>query len=331
MKRYFNFNLSGKEILPLYLLSLAFVIVPYGIMFLGIKPSMSGRMPGAFDFLLIFIGFVALFIAIIALYILWGRKLICAVGLEETRFKFEGSIPTFIGINLLGIFLTLITLGIYMPWYIKKVTKYYLGEISRKDKRIDFQGAGFELLLIIVLALIIPSVVLSVVLMKVFGVDLTIPESAQNVWYQLSSNILSYVVLVPYFYLQYKWYVDFKISVDQTITWETKFFPSCLKILIELLLIIVTFGIYYPVAMLRLYSYFLPLTVMRKGTVQYAGNFGFEGKYLEGFLLIWAQILLSIITLGFYLPWAISKIYGWVLSQTYYNQAQEAAPVETAA
>jgi len=44
---------------------------------------------------------------------------------------------------------------------------------------------------------------------------------------------------------------------------------------------------------------------------------GYDGDQFSAFLFMWGQILLTVITLGLYYPWAFSKIAHRVLTQTY--------------
>ena len=53
------------------------------------------------------------------------------------------------------------------------------------------------------------------------------------------------------------------------------------------------------------------------------GRMGFEGSIKKGFGLLWGQALLSIITIGFYLPWAYPKVARWILESTYYDTSTE--------
>jgi uncharacterized membrane protein YjgN (DUF898 family) len=50
-------------------------------------------------------------------------------------------------------------------------------------------------------------------------------------------------------------------------------------------------------------------------------RFGFDYDAKNDFFYIWGQMLLTMVTLGIYYPWAFSKIGKRVLSQTYLEQA----------
>ena len=74
-------------------------------------------------------------------------------------------------------------------------------------------------------------------------------------------------------------------------------------------------GIYIPMAMIKLYAYFTEKTIAQ--SEEGIRRFGFETDNLNDFLFIWGQTLLTIITLGIYYPWSISKIGKRILSRTY--------------
>jgi uncharacterized membrane protein YjgN (DUF898 family) len=123
--------------------------------------------------------------------------------------------------------------------------------------------------------------------------------------------------LVPNIYLILKWMVDFRYK-DYLIRWDTDFFPATGKIAIELVLAVITFGIYFPMAYLRLYQYFTDHT--RSNIVN--GKqilMGYDGDRFSEFFFMWGQILLTVITLGFYYPWAFSRIAHRILTKTYFE------------
>ena len=86
----------------------------------------------------------------------------------------------------------------------------------------------------------------------------------------------------------------------------------------EILLTIITLGIYFPIAMIRLYKYFADKTIAN-GTDRKL-KFGYDIDPLNDFLFIWGQTLLTIITLGIYYPWAFCKIGKRILSKTYLTE-----------
>jgi uncharacterized membrane protein YjgN (DUF898 family) len=154
---------------------------------------------------------------------------------------------------------------------------------------------------------------LPIILFTIASIHYLYPTN-ENVFGMVILNGILLIALIPYYYFCYKWMIDIQYK-GYSIKWETTFFESFLKILTEVLLSIVTCGIYLPMAYLRLFSYFSAKTVAESenSTLQ----FGFEYHAKQDFFYIWGQILLSIITLGIYYPWAISKIGKRFLAQTY--------------
>ena len=123
--------------------------------------------------------------------------------------------------------------------------------------------------------------------------------------------------IIPYMYLVYKWHfnIDYK---DLHISWNTSFWNSCGKIAIELILSMITLGIYTPLAWVRLYKYFADRTTAIGTDRKY--KFGYDIDQKSDFLFIWGQILLTIITLGIYYPWALCSVGKRLLSKTYLQE-----------
>jgi hypothetical protein len=157
--------------------------------------------------------------------------------------------------------------------------------------------------------------------------------------------IVFLIALMFFVYLNYKWLVQIRWN-GRTILWKTDFWKSVGMIVGQTLLSIVTVFIYLPAASLRLYRYFTARTVMlsadsgaqpedaasrkpRSGTQDAGdeiGHLGFDGPLGRGFLVIWGQLLLTIITIGIYLPWAYARIFRWVAKYTYYEPTAEKVP-----
>jgi len=181
----------------------------------------------------------------------------------------------------------------------------------------EFLGKGGKLFVYMLLALWIPLAVVIGVFATVVGVS-ALGGGGSTPALSAASTLmvlLVYIVIIPFMYLTYKWFVNVRWN-EVTIAWKTSFWPSCGYILGQMLLTLVTLGIYSPAACLKIYGYFVERTALSRGG-QEIGRLGFEGGIGKGFGLIWGQSLLSIITLGIYLPWAYAKIGAWIASTTY--------------
>jgi uncharacterized membrane protein YjgN (DUF898 family) len=97
---------------------------------------------------------------------------------------------------------------------------------------------------------------------------------------------------------------------------------------LEIFLSIITIGIYYPMAMIKLYKYFTDKTVAR--SAERSLIFGYDIETTDDFLMIWGQTLLTIVTLGIYFPWALCKIGNRIIGKTYMFEAEHVSVKPTA-
>jgi len=315
MKNYFNFNLTGKKLLPIWILFLVLFLVPQGIIVFkmqNIKLDIASQML----FLLLFI----LLIIIAFLITFYIAKLsIENVSLRDKSIVFDGTFGKYIGTVLLGSFLSIITLGIYGPWFMRNINIFFINNSSYNSNSFRFKGEGGKLFLILLFTLIIPIIIISVIMSFFIISNLGSINSESVNFGQISTmtvinQLVMILIMIPYIYLVYKWMVDVEYK-NFNISWKTDFWSSCVKIAIEMILSIITVGIYVPLAYLRLYKYFTEKTFAESD--ERTIGFGYDIDQLNDFLFIWGQLLLMIITLGIYFPWAFCKIGSRVLGKTY--------------
>lgn len=304
MKDYFNFKLTGKELLPIWLLYLIAFIAPYITLVFKMQNIQSGDTPPMMIFPLFLLLIVLAFA--IAFYIV--KLTLEGIEYGDNRVVFSGKFGKFIGIVLLGLFLTIITLGIYMAWFIRNIHRFIIDNSSYKSNSLKFQGKGGKLFLILLLTIYIPLIAIS------FAMGRLLVDLNQNVMVAYVSQIVIMIIMIPYMYYIYKWMVNITYK-GYSISWSTNFWESCGKIAIEFIIMIVTLGIYMPLGVLRLYKYFAAKTVAKSDDNKL--RFGYDIDQSNDFLFIWGQILLSIVTLGIYYPWAYCKIGERILSKTY--------------
>jgi len=305
MKNYFDFTLTGKKFLPVWLVYLFLVIYPYSFFYNAMKSSAEAGATNPLYSLMVFgIMIVGLLIAFFMIKITIEH-----ISYSDQPVRFRGDFGTYLGKSLLGGFLTCITFTIYMAWFIKDITKFFVNKSSLNEAGFEFQGKGGKLFLYLLVSLLIPFVLIfTLVVSSVIVVDET---KLINVF--IVQGIIM-IVMIPYMYLVYKWMVDINYK-DYHISWHTEFGPACLIILGQVLLSVVTLGIYAPLAYLKLYQYFAERTVAE--SPEKTLHFGYELDAKNDFLFIWGQILLTIVTVCIYYPWAYSKIGKRVLSKTY--------------
>lgn len=304
MKNYFDFNLSGEKLLPIWIIFLVLFLAPYSIMVFKMQHFQPGGTPSmillpVFILLILIAFFITFYIA---------KLTIENVSYKDDSLVFNASFGKYIGIVLSGMFLSIITLGIYMAWFIRDLHRFFIDNSSYKSNKLEFQGKGAKLFLILLLTSIIPVIVLTITTSK-FLINYD-----QNTVVGFIIQIIMMIIMIPYMYFVYKWMVNLNYK-EYNISLNTKFSESCGKIAIEMILSILTIGIYGPLAMLRLYKYFIQKTTVESDEKKM--KFGYDIDQFNDFLFIWGQLLLTIVTLGIYYPWAFCKIGKRILSKTY--------------
>ena len=308
MKHFFQFHLTGNKLFALWIACIVFLIGPYVGLIVFMKDFKSPQASLLFLPLLLLLTIAALLISFYMFKIFVEN-----FSVNDNRLAFNGSFGVYIGKILVGIFLTTITLGIYGAWFVKNIQQFFIDNISYKDSSFSFKGKGGNLFGILLLTLFLPMIIL-VTIVTVLQLNSAINSPV----FAVLNQIFTFIILTPYMYMVYKWMVNVDYKTYH-ISWNTEFFSACGKILLEILFTVITLGIYYPLAYLRLYQYFINRTIAKSENSII--NFGFDienaGKDL---LFIWGQILLILITFTIYYPWAISKIGVRFVNRTYYLQ-----------
>ncbi len=342
MKNYLNFTLKGGQLLPVWIAFFFFFLIPLFLFLDGLiditasEVSASGPSSVFFLYLIIVLAMVFTFVFISAKLVIQsleynGLKVIC-----------DYHIGKYMGIIISGLVLSIVTIGIYIPWLFKNMQRFFTNGASYNSHKFAFKGKGSSLFLIMTLTIFIPFIVVGFVVFSIL-------KSEIEIWiYQ----VIVISILVVLIYLTFNWmlnvrYINYHIKLDvgfftamwkiaielllaaifvfifrwltlvsNVLFWNIDFFPIPGRIVIDLVLAVITAGFYFPMAFIRLYRYFTEHT---KSNVVDAKqiSMGYDGDQISDFLFIWGQILLTVITLGFYYPWAFSRIAHRVLTQTF--------------
>jgi hypothetical protein len=323
MKRYFQLTLTGRDwwrpFLGFWVIYVAAYIVQFSV---GRSPGAASRPGLALLMTLLYVVVIVVAEAVFGIMIL--RIFAPRFAFDRNAWGFDGDFREFLGLNLKGILLTIITLSIYAPWYIRNIAAYLAQHTEYKAARLEFLGSPRRLFRYFLLGLYVPLIVLIVVLAIVVVVTVTHRSAgAATAGSSVASALMTFVLLVPFTYLVYRWYVDVRWN-DLRARWETSFWPSCGFILGQVFLTVVTLGIYGPAAILRLFRCFAARTVLVRGDAIVA-RIGFEGSIGSGFGLLWGQGVLSLITVGIYFPWAYSRVARWIAGATFLEPAVPSA------
>lgn len=324
MKKYFAFSLKGSDWWRPFLAFWVIYAALYTLTLFLPRWVPVTTHSAAYTLLLLVLVLAQILDQVIFL-IIWLRILVPKLSIDGKRFEFRGSVGTFVGITIVGTLLSIITATVYAPWFARRVVSYLVSETTFDGTAPEFRSRGGKLFVYLVLAVWLPVGIVTGLSLLVIGTSVGhgAPASSGSITAVTYLVILAmFILMVPSFYLINRWYVNIRWN-DTAITWQTRFWPSVGFILGQVLLTMITVGIYWPAALLRLYRYFAGRTVLHVGG-QETGRLGFDASVGKGFGLIWGQTLLSIITAGIYLPWAVAKVYGWLLGSSYVESSNEA-------
>ena len=319
MKKNFDFLLTGKSFFWVFFSYLLITILCQVVMngaekFYNIEKgaNVSNLAP---YFGVLFGTLAVLIIASVIYQILILRKVVPQITFDGQPFAFKGKIGEFAGVVLLGLFLTIITIGIYCPWFMRKISVYVTGKTEYRGTPMGFASKGGKLFLILLLSVVLPLIAI-IALLAAFIMQSGNAFEKMSLEYALLTLAI-FIVLIPFIYKCYQWYVNGITWNGKQLNWDTKFWRSVFFILGQMVLSIITIFIYFPAAIVRLYRYFISRTRVMVDNRE-SGRFSFEGKIGQGFLLLWGQLLLSIITLFIYSPWAVVKLGKWFAQNTVY-------------
>ncbi len=235
--------------------------------------------------------------------------LIEAVSFKGEKFSWDGSFGSFMSMNIKGVLLSVITLGIYSPWYLKNIIKFFSVNTKYPGKEIDFLGTGGKLLKYIILSLILPLILVIAAFTFLMMSESIGAMILGLIIYLVGLSLISGI----YCYLMYKWSINFQFGQDKVVL-EAEIKDTALFIIGQFLLIIITLGIYTFAAEVKIFGYFVNKTVFVNQETGEKRSLHFTGRTGEGFLLLLIQCILVTITLGVYYPWAYAKIQNWLIS-----------------
>jgi uncharacterized membrane protein YjgN (DUF898 family) len=215
-------------------------------------------------------------------------------GTGAVRPNFQGTGGELFVTVLVGALLSVITLYIYMPWFMCRMARYFadnttLGPTRRGDLRLEFTGQGGELLVILLL-------------------------------HGLLTVITAYIYL-PWFLVKL---IKFFSANTQAVAQDgTRFrleFEGTggelfVTFLVGMILTVITLYIYMPWFICKLNKAILSRTAILENE-QRVGNFDFEGTGGELFVTFLVGALLTVITLYIYMPWFQVKILKFTAENT---------------
>lgn len=300
MNLQFSSDLKGVDLFKkaiLFLIGFIVAIIAFG--------AVAESAPAAAVLL-----YVLVILGALALDYVFLSMLVNAVSFNNERFSWQGTMGKFMIINIKGILLSCITVGIYSAWYAKALTDYLAESIKYPGKDISFNSEAKTLLKYMVLSFIIPLI--GIVLLLGALTFISGGSTGAIVLAVLIYIVGIFFIMAFYSYFVYLWSVNFTFGED-SVTLSADLKESVKFLIGQFLLIIVTFGIYSFAAEVKIFGYFTDRVVFTNNSG--VGRFlKFKGNTSEGFFLLLGQTLLTMITFGIYMPWAYANIQNWFIS-----------------
>ena len=322
MRSYFKFAIRGVDWWWPILLYWAAIVAAEAGAFL--TRSSPGDVTRAMVSLAITIPFsILLAVAEAALLIVIYRRAAPKLSIEGSAFDFDGTPGRYALIIFVGSLLSMVTLGIYVPWFARRVESYIAERTRFRESRLRFLGKPLTLLplFLVVVVVIVAALVAIGFTAAGRGSQGDAPSGGGALVTTLVTFVLILLIVPILIYVIYQWAVHFRWN-DLTLRWRTRFLPSIGFMIGQFVLAMITLGIYWPAACLRLYRYFARRSVLgREGTE--VGRFGFDGRIGRGFWFLWGQALLSLLTAGIYLPWGLARAGRWILERTYLERGAQ--------
>lgn len=328
MKEMFHTSLTGGKWWKPFLAMIVLMVLTLGayeFSLFRIDENSSPRLIAA-SFLFAFVMLLGYIVIATVFAVVLMRIGAAAVTFRDKPFSFDGQILPLTKLVLGGTLLTLITLGFYGPWFYRRYVSYLTDHTAYDGERPRFLGKGGKLLKYSLLSLVLPLTVLLIV----FGVSVAVMAAGGNAYgpeYSLKVGLATLIfevvlffAIIPYEYLMYRWLMNFNWK-NRLITWNTDFWSSVGFLVGQLALTIITVGIYWPAFLLRSAKYFTGKTVITEDARELA-RFDLQVPLLRGFLYIWGQTLLTIVTLGIFLPWSYANIVRFLVNGVSLNTAE---------
>ena len=260
--------------------------------FEGKGGSLFGRFVGGGLLTLCTLGlFLPWFIVWMARWTLENTRLSTPSG--EVRFAFTGSGARLLGLMLVNALLTVLTLGIYTPWAIVEAIRYATDGAEARGAdtrpiRLRFDGTGGE-----AFPILLKGFLLSIVTLGIY---------------------------LPWFACEMVRWTGAHTRVERdgaptgTVAFDGAGGELLVMVVIGYLLSAVTFGIYAPWFQVSEWRYFTGHSKATVNGITWTGDFQGSGWDLAVHLLV--GIVLSLLTLGIYVPWFVARVARFRIGNT---------------
>ena len=314
MKQYFSLNVRGRDLVwPMLGLWLLMVVLTLGIVvrLLAAPESVMTVVDWTFALrlLVIFAVQTAFWVGVAMTLLPVMKHSITALSYGSEAFECDYSTRQYVGLVVGGAALSVLTCGLYLPWFITRLTKFYYNGVSHSFHLMTFRGKAMRLFAITILTLVLP--VVAVVVLAQYT-DLLNPSNFSFDMMSFGPLLGLGVVLLEIFCLSLfvvllcRWWVDVTYG-DKVITTRMSTLSAAVFVVGQTLLSLLTVGLYAPMASLRTMQYVAERSVV-VGADGEEKPMGLRLRSWRDWAWTWGQMLLLVVTLGLYLPCYYAKM-----------------------
>lgn len=240
------------------------------------------------------------------------------LSLSGERFEVDYPARTYAALCTKGILLSAVTLGVWLPWFVRDLVRYFAAGTSFRFNAFEFRGSAPVLFSYAVLLCVAPAFVL---LSSLPLVLLRARMGAEGMY--VLGGVL-YLVLLAFlcFYraVSLKWYADFAYG-RKRMTCGVRVWRAGWYVFGQAVLTVVTLGLYAPMALLRVWKYYVDRLVL--GEVDIEDRFGFSLRPGRDYLFVLGQMLLTCVTFGIYYPWAYARVMSLLVGRSWVEEQEE--------
>ncbi len=324
-------SLKGSYIAKPFFIGVAICLAVFFAVSFGI---INNELSPPVIFFSYFAAYTVLAVYMIFVSFLFTKSVIANLSFGAYRVVFSGKFFRYLAIIISGILFSALTLGIYLPWFVKRLMDFWASETSVGGQPFKFKGTVGKLWKYCFFALILPCIAVScIVSFFVSSFYLSILYQSEMIGLYTGTDIqfiidLCFFILcdlfwVPFSCLLLKWKLSLAWQKENggaefNSVFEFSLGKMSFYIIGQILMTIFTLGILGPMAGLNIYRYVVSRIVLyRNNSGIPAGRFGTDLTLGEGFGFLWLQYLLCIVTLGLYFPWAYAAIVNFLVERTW--------------
>lgn len=325
MKNYFELNITGRKLLrPVGVMLLATVlfIAAYGATSSMAMAEGMTVVSGRYALMLAihFVLWCALGVALMWCMLEIMKTTISALTYDGERFEAEYDLGDYLRVVIKGVVLSVITFGIYLPWFMASLMRFYAEGVSHKFNLLSFRSKGMRLLAIVVLSYIVPVMVLALLSELYVGSPEVVDMMSFAPLWSLIITFGWFFVNSLFVVLYYGWCINLTYG-DKIVEARMPLWRGALFMVGQMLLIFVTLGLYVPAAMLRMMRYVANHTIVEGDQASKPLRFGMSLRMWRDWGYLWVQTLLLLVTFGIYMPWYYAKVMSRFTSRLYITES----------